>query len=1111
MKRRGMFWAVLLAAGLFVLRAAAAELTLSPEVYDGFSRVEFRWEFPTEYKIRQKDDRLEISFSRPVDQDVSSIPRRLRDSVRSAELSRDRRTLVMRLSRPFVVRDFSTENDVVLDLLGANDPKNAPPGGAAPAPASPAVRSRPASPLRLFAVQRRGLDQIVFSWDKPVPFTETNGKGTYELSFDSPVSPRVVDMTQVVAVLPARLQNWHLSSSGGKLLLSGSVPEGYRVWAEKKGRQVYLNFAASSADAPAAPEKPAKPAPVPVVRPAVLPPALPASKSENAEARQNAALSGLIPYSADQESVQLVNVSEPEGFSRTSSSAASGPSPSSGYRVVSLSFSWPRMTAAAAFRRDGYLWVVFDRKEEFHFDTELALNKDIIYEMIQIPHSHATILRFVTAEGYNPSFRREGLLWIMDLMYQPLRPRHNVDLVLQRKTPFGPRIFIPLEETPHVIPLIDPEVGDLMYIIPVFSLSRGVPQKRDFVDAAFLPTSQGVVVIPNIEDLSVYASTSGIEVRGPKGGMRFSSEDILSFLAKTRAAKDPLSQLLDVGVWAGASTASYADALAELQEEAAFASKPDRPLKRLALARYYFANGMYPETLGVLRVLTADDPDFNKQPAVVALRGAANFMMMRYSEAMTDFTSPLLSGKAAVDFWRAATLSATSRTPEKYLAPLKNNMGILQAYPRPIKTRLALAGLHAAVAAGDEFAIQNFMEAAYSADNSTMESSEITFYHALWQENSGMYNQAVKEMSVLADGTDYYFRAMGGLEKIRMETKLETITPEKRIEELEKLMYAWRGDEFEYNLMTMLVAAYQDQKDYAKVLHLLKDMKIRFRDMPESRRIAPLMEDIFQQLYLDDDKELISPIKAIALYNEFSDLTPSGEKGARIVRRLADRLVAIDLLEPAAGLLEDQLKRPVGKEEKGLIGTRLALVRLLNKEPEKALKALENSAKNEFSDKVQAQRRYIKAKALADLNKTGEAAALLEGDDSEEGKRLLAEIYWQAQEWDKAADALKRLISRPQPGVPLSPLEAQRVLDWATALRLAGRAKVVIRLRENFLPYMKETALAEPFDFITQSPQSGMLDYRTISKEIESAENFQTFARDYIGRLRTQGLSGAVQ
>mgnify|MGYP000637742268 FL=1 len=135
----------------------------------------------------------------------------------------------------------------------------------------------------------------------------------------------------------------------------------------------------------------------------------------------------------------------------------------------------------------------------------------------------------------------------------------------------------------------------------------------------------------------------------------------------------------------------------------------------------------------------------------------------------------------------------------------------------------------------------------------------------------------------------------------------------------------------------------------------------------------------------------------------------------------------------------------------------------------------------------------------------------LEGDDSEEGKRLLAEIYWQAQEWDKAADALKRLISRPQPGVPLSPLEAQRVLDWATALRLAGRAKVVIRLRENFLPYMKETALAEPFDFITQSPQSGMLDYRTISKEIESAENFQTFARDYIGRLKTQGLSGAVQ
>lgn len=60
-------------------------------------------------------------------------------------------------------------------------------------------------------------------------------------------------------------------------------------------------------------------------------------------------------------------------------------------------------------------------------------------------------------------------------MYQPIRPRQAVDLILQRKTPFGARIFVPLDESPQVIPLIDPEVGDLMYIVPIFRWAKACP------------------------------------------------------------------------------------------------------------------------------------------------------------------------------------------------------------------------------------------------------------------------------------------------------------------------------------------------------------------------------------------------------------------------------------------------------------------------------------------------------------------------------------------------------------------------------------------------------------------------------------------------------------
>ncbi len=978
----------------------------------------------------------------------------------------------------------------------------------------------------LAVVQREKEIRLLFSWDQPVNFSENTRAGRYTLTFLTPAAVPAGRLRQISTALPRRWRQMTLTEKDGHLTFSVTLPKDSRAFAQKEGNDVFIVLSEKTSlpeprpvsDAPETEKKQETSENSSAEIPAVLTPPLISAKQkeviddadEQDESPEKIDLSA-IPYTDSQTNISL-SLSSPQIFANKDISSETEPLPDvSGYRAATLSFPWTRMTAVAAFRRDGYVWIVFDRKGEFDFSLERELYKDIIHEMIQVPHSHATIFRLVTQKGYNPSLRREGLLWAVDLMYQPIRPKQSVDLILQRKTPFGARIFVPLEESPQVIPLIDPEVGDLMYIVPIFSLGKGVPTPRSFVDANFLQTAQGMVIVPNIEELNVYSSTSGVEIRGPKGGMRFSSEDILSFLAKSKINTDPLSQILDVAAWSSNEPRDYLRDLKVLQNNVLNADKNNKDVQRLILARYYFANGMYPEAMSVVRVIAADNPAMAELPGLIALRGAINFMMMRYDEAIKDLSSPLLKNDMASDYWRAATLAASSRTPELYLQTMKDNMAILQAYPYPIKTRLALAGLHAAVAGGDEFSIQNFMEAAYNSQNSKAENDEITFYHALWQEASGMYTLARNEMKQLAEGTDFYFRAMGGLEKVRMDTRANAITPQERIEELERLSYAWRGGEFEYNLMTMLVAAYQDQKNFSQVLHILKDMQVRFNGMQESERIQKLMEDIFQKLYLSENEEILSPVKAIALYEEFKELTPSGEKGAQIVRRLADRLVSIDLLDRAADLLDDQIRQPIGNKERGLISTRLALVRLLNKEPEKALNALKISEKSRFSDRLQKQRRYIQAKALADLKKTNEAAKLLEDDESQEAKMLRAEIFWQAQMWDKAADALKLLITRPRPDVPLTQQEAQRVLDWAAALRLAGRPKVVMRLRENFMPYMEKTNLAEAFDFITKTPQQGLLDYHQVAKEVESAESFHTFAKEYTNLIKTQGLSETVQ
>ena len=102
---------------------------------------------------------------------------------------------------------------------------------------------------------------------------------------------------------------------------------------------------------------------------------------------------------------------------------------------------------------------------------------------------------------------------------------------------------------------------------------------------------------------------------------------------------------------------------------------------------------------------------------------------------------------------------------------------------------------------------------------------------------------------------------------------------------------------------------------------------------------ASKMIDFFAGLYLEDRADSMSPITAIALYDEFKELTPPGKKGAEMVQRLADRLVEVDLLDRAAELLQDQVEFRLDGIEKARVGAQLALVYIF---AQKFVDAIEN-------------------------------------------------------------------------------------------------------------------------------------------------------------------------
>ena len=67
-----------------------------------------------------------------------------------------------------------------------------------------------------------------------------------------------------------------------------------------------------------------------------------------------------------------------------------------------------------------------------------------------------------------------------------------------------------------------------------------------------------------------------------------------------------------------------------------------------------------------------------------------------------------------------------------------------------------------------------------------------------------------------------------------------------------------------------------------------------------TRRIQDEAAATFDSLFLAGKGDALPAIDALALFYDFRELTPIGRRGDEMIRRLADRLVSVDLLDQAA-------------------------------------------------------------------------------------------------------------------------------------------------------------------------------------------------------------------
>ncbi|HKX10784.1 MAG TPA: hypothetical protein VJN67_21480, partial [Stellaceae bacterium] len=420
---------------------------------------------------------------------------------------------------------------------------------------------------------------------------------------------------------------------------------------------------------------------------------------------------------------------------------------------------------------------------------------------------------------------------------------------------------------------------------------------------------------------------------------------------------------------------------------------------------------------------------------------------------------------------------------------------LLNTYPKTLRDRFELAGAEALIRTGNPGAAGTLLGILRKDNPSPGDLAMTRYLEGLQAQARGDVTRSLEIWQGIARSDDRPSRARALKDRTMALLEIGRISRADAIQQLDALRFAWRGDTFEFDLLHSLGTLLVADGDYRRGLDVLHQAAVNFPRHPETPMVQTQMADAFAQVFTGKNGDAISPIRALALYQEFKDVAAPNGKSDEIVRHLADRLIAVDLLDQADGLLEDQATNRLTGAAKARTATELAAIRLLDHRPDAALKALDIPVGTDVTPELARQRAQLRAHTLVELNRPADALAALGNDQSRGADRVRADAYWKTKSWPDAVRVFERLVDVPKDGDKLSQRDAQIVLNWAAALTLSGDQTGLEKLRGRFGATMAQTPYAAGFRLIASEDADPTSDNpRERARQIAEISELKAFA-----------------
>ncbi len=554
--------------------------------------------------------------------------------------------------------------------------------------------------------------------------------------------------------------------------------------------------------------------------------------------------------------------------------------------------------------------------------------------------------------------------------------------------------------------------------------------------------------------------------------------------------------MFDSQVWGSDRQGSYFQRQSHLIDIAAAAPPHQRLAPRLQLARFYIARGMYPEAKGVLDVALADERYSAESGSASVLRAVAEIMMNRPDDALKDLATPGVGDQHDAPLWRALAFARQGRWAKAREA-FKTMAAAVATLPVELQ-RVALKDeMRSAIEVGDFNGASDDLNDFQTIGIPHQMEPTIAVLMGRLAEGLGRKEDALAAYRTAADSWDRPAAAQGMLRETVLRYQLGDLKRDDVIAALETLTTIWRGDETEIEALKVLAHLYTEEGRYRDAFYVMRSAMAARPDSALTRQIQDEAAATFDALFLTNKGDTLPAIDALALFYDFRELTPIGARGDEMIRRLADRLVAVDLLDQAADLLQYQVDHRLQGAGRAQVATRLAVIYLMDRKPERALAALRASRAGALSNDLRDQRLLLEARALSDLSRHDLALEVIADVTGRPAERLRADILWAAKRYDESAEQIELMYGdRYKDFTPLDDDERADIMRAEVGYALSSDQLGLGRFRDKYAAKMAATPDARAFEIVSAPLGTSGDEFAAVAHAAASADTLETFLRE---------------